>query len=129
MNILLRMLIAGVLLILTVGTGIWMSSLGKPYRPKLFTFHKIIALVTTANMLFFILGLPGMESMEGPSVLLLLPGGLSILALFVSGVMLGNGKVSYHLASKIHSFTSILAIVTIGLFLFMMIWTNMGIPI
>lgn len=74
MNILLRMLIAAVLLMLTVGSGIWRSSIGKPYRPMLFNFHKLIAYITIANMAFFIISLLGIKSLEFPSVLLLLLG-------------------------------------------------------
>ncbi|HSP48358.1 MAG TPA: hypothetical protein VLN47_09825 [Clostridiaceae bacterium] len=129
MNIFLRMLIAAVLLILTVGSGIWRSSLGKPYKPMLFNFHKVIAYITLANMAFFIISLLGIGSLELISVLMLLLGGLSVLALLVSGVMLNNDKFSCDQSTKIHSVASALAIFSIGIFLFMRVWGSIGIPV
>lgn len=129
MNILLRIFIAAVLLIMTVGSGIWISSLGSSYKGILVTFHKLVALLTTINMVFFIKGLLEMGSVEIPSAFLLVVGEVSVIAIFVSGAMLRNGKMSYSQATTIHSFTSALAIVSIGIFLFMVIWGSMGIPV
>lgn len=129
MNILLRIFIAAVLLMLTVGSGIWISSLGGSYKGILVTFHKMVAIVTAVNMVFFIKGLLEMGNVEIPSAFLLLVGELSVIALFVSGAMLSSGKMSYSQATTIHSFTSVLAIISIGIFLFVVIWTNMGIPV
>lgn len=129
MNILLRIFIAAVLLIMTVGSGIWISSLGSSYKGILVTFHKLVALLTTINMVFFIKGLLEMGSVEIPSAFLLVVGEVSVIAIFVSGAMLRNGKMSCSQATTIHSFTSALAIVSIGIFLFMVIWGSMGIPV
>lgn len=128
MNILLRMLIAAVLLVLTVGTGIWMSSLIRPFQGRIYTFHRIVAIVTTVNMVSFVLGLLETGRVDLPLVLLLLLGGLSVISVFVSGNMLAQGKGSVNQATTIHALMSILAIVTIGLFLFVMIWKNIGDP-
>lgn len=129
LNILLRMFIAAVLLVLTVGSGILMSSRGKPYRPMDFIFHKTIAFVAVMNMVVFIVDLLRRGNVEFLTVLLLFMGGLSVLALFVSGVMLGRGNAAYDQASTTHSVASVLAIVTIGIFLFIKIWGGVMGPI
>ena len=128
MNVPLRMLIATVLLVLTVVTGIVTSNRGKPYPNLLFWFHELLAFSLTFYTLFFIIGLLRMASVELALILLLLVGGLSIVALFVSGALISMGRISQDLASTIHSIASILMIVTIGIFLLMMIWRTAGKP-
>lgn len=129
MNVPLRMLVATLLLVLTVGTGIGTSHHGKPYPDILFFFHKLLSLSLTVYTLLFIIGLLRMERVEVPLVVLLVVGGISILALFISGALLSIGRISYDQANTIHSFASILMIVTIGIFLMLMIWRTAWIPV
>lgn len=129
MNVPLRMLVATLLLVLTVGTGIGTSHRGKPYPDILFFFHKLLALSLTVYTLLFIIGLLKVERVEVPLVVLLVVGGISILALFISGALLSIGRISYDQSNTIHSFASILMIVTIGIFLMLMIWRTAWIPV
>jgi hypothetical protein len=122
MNVPLRFLIATVLLVLTVGTGIGISHQGKPYPVILFFFHKLLSLTLTLYTLLLIIGLLGMSRVEGWLILLLLVGGLSIVTLFVSGVLISTDRISIDQASVIHAVAAVLMIVTVGTFLMMSIW-------
>ena len=42
-----RIAVAGVLLLLTLISGVWLSSTGRPLNIPIFTIHKLIALVAT----------------------------------------------------------------------------------
>lgn len=128
MNVPLRMLIATVLLVLTVGTGIGTSNRGKPYPDILYIFHKLLSVSLTVYTSFFIIGLLRMETVEFTLVLLLVVGGTSIVALFVSGALMNTGRIPHERANAIHFIASILMIVTIGIFLIMMIWRTAGKP-
>lgn len=128
MNVPLRMLIATVLLVLTVGTGISTSRHGKPYPDILFIFHKLLSGALTLYTLLFIIGLLRMSQVEIWLLLVLLVGGLSTVALFVSGVLMSTERISLDQASTIHSVAAVLMIVTVGIFLLLMIWRTIGNP-
>ena len=50
-----KFLPVGVLFVITVGFGFWVSRVGKPYQTLLFTIHKLVALggVVLASIRFF----------------------------------------------------------------------------
>lgn len=128
MNVPLRMLIATMLLVLAVWTGLSTSHHGKPYPGILFLFHRLLSVALTLYTLLFIIGLLGMSRVEIWLVLLLLVGGLSIVTLFISGVLISMGRISLDTASSIHSFAAVLMIVTLGIFLLLSIWRTVGKP-
>lgn len=122
MNVPLRFLVATVLLILAVGTGISTSHHGKPYPVVLFFFHRLLSLALTLYTLLLVIGLLGMSRVETWLALLLAVGGLAIVALFVSGVLISTDRISIEQASVIHAVAAVLMIVTVGTFLMLTIW-------
>lgn len=128
MNVPLRFLIATVLLVVSVGTGISISHHGKPYPAILFFFHKLMSVAMTLYTLILIIGLLGMRRVEFWLALLLLIGGLSIVILFVSGVLISMDRISLDQATAVHAFAAVLMIVTVGTFLLLTIWWTAGKP-
>ena len=49
-----KLVITGFLLLLTVGSGFWLSSLGRPLNSIILNIHKLIALATVIYTGFFI---------------------------------------------------------------------------
>ncbi|MHB1395032.1 MAG: hypothetical protein ACYCYE_18650 [Clostridia bacterium] len=112
MNIIQRLLSSGILLLLTIGTGVWLSNLGKPYNTLIFTVHKLIALATaviTAVLIRFLL-----KNVEIKTIILtlIIVSVLFALALFITGAIMSLGMAPYRLFKTVHSIATILTAVT-----------------
>jgi hypothetical protein len=102
MSIIPNFLITGILFLLTLAFGFWLSHAGKPYNSLLFTVHKLIALggVIYAGWQFF----QWTKAANAPRTLtvLLVTAALCVIALFVSGALMSGGKLDYALMLTIH---------------------------
>jgi len=111
MSIINKVIGSGLLFFLTIGTGVWLSSFGKPYNNAIFTVHKLIALaavVFTAYSLFKNIDISSL------TVALIIIAGVSVLALFISGALLSIGNEPYILLRIIHVIATLLAVTTMG---------------
>ncbi len=94
--------VPGILFVLTLGLGFWLSRAGQPYNGLLFNGHKLIVLggvVVTAVQLVRILR--GADtSVLWIAVLAL--AALCVLALFVSGGLMSAGRLDHALLHTIH---------------------------
>jgi len=102
MNTLSSLLAPGLLLLLTLIFGWWLSRLGKPYHGLLFNVHKLVALgmVIVAGMRFS-RTLNALEANTGIIVLLVLAA-LCVVVLFASGALMSAGKLDYRLTLTLH---------------------------
>jgi hypothetical protein len=97
-----KFLTPGILLVLTLAFGLWLSLTGKPYNGFLFNLHKLIALagvVVTVIQIY-----QSTRSMQ-PQALLIVAIVLAILgvvALFATGAFMSAGKFSYPVMLSIH---------------------------
>ncbi len=81
--------ICGVLFLLTLVSGVWLSHSGKPYNGMIFTIHKLIALATVIIIGVNVYHL--FKAMDGNTLVALsviVVSGLLFLALFISGALL-----------------------------------------
>ncbi len=105
LNILSRFAISGIVFILTLAFGFWLSRSGRPYNGLLFNIHKLTALaaviVTTVQ---FVRIFKGADLSALPITLLALAA-LCIVALFVSGALMSAGKLDHALLHMIHRVT------------------------
>jgi len=103
-----KFLAPGILLLLTLVFGVWLSLSGKPYNGILFNIHKLIALsavvVTGIQLYQLFKGTP----IQVPLIVLIILAGLCVLALFFSGAMMSTGKLDYQLMLTIHRIALIL---------------------
>jgi len=108
-------LLQAIAFVLTVGTGIWLSRLGKPLNGVLFTIHKLIALgavIAAAIPLY-----SALRSAPAPALafVLLGAGGLGIVALFATGALLSlNPSSVVGLLHWVHRIAPLVVVVTIG---------------
>lgn len=116
-----RLILSGILSFLTIVSGIWISCLGRPYNTVLFTIHKLIALAAVIFTVVLIVQLLKNIDIDAVLLLLLIVAVLSIIALFASGALLSIGKAPHILLRTIHAVSSISAVVTpvIALYLLM----------
>ena len=109
---------AGVLFLLTLGSGVWLSSVGKPLNTLIFNVHKLIALGAVVFFAIQISKAMKVAEIQVFSILLVALAAISALALFATGAMMSIGKVNYTLMLWVHRITPLTMAVSLGVFLF-----------
>jgi len=112
---------SGILFLLTIVAGFWLSNAGKPYNTAIFTVHKLIALTAVILTGIVILNLQKSVRLEIGIILLITTAILSVLALFVSGALLSAGSIPYSAGKIIHIIALITAVVSIGMTIYLML--------
>jgi hypothetical protein len=105
-----KFFIPGGVFVLTLASGIWLSSIGKPLNTIIFTLHKLIALaavILTGIQVYKTLQEMGIQAL--PMVLIVLTG-LCVIALFVTGALLSLGKPVDEVLLTIHKIAPVLAL-------------------
>ncbi len=108
METLSKFLAPGVLLLLTLAFGLWLSLSGKPYNAILFNIHKLAALATVVVLGIQLYRLLKGTPIQVPPIVLIIVASLCMLVLFFSGAMMGAGKLDYPMLLSIHKKTIIL---------------------
>jgi hypothetical protein len=105
-----KFIIPGIVLLLTLVSGLWLSNAGKPLNTAIFTLHKLIALgsVILAAIQFFNI----LKNSEVHAIVIALIGlaGLAVLALFASGALMSIGKANYSLVLIVHRIAPVIMI-------------------
>lgn len=125
MSITQKILGSGILFFITIGSGIWLSNIGRPYNTLVFTIHKLIALLAVIFIAVLIRPLFKNLGIKGFIILLIVIAGLAILSLFVSGALLSIGNVPYMLVKRIHVIATIIAVAAIVASFFFLIRERM----
>jgi hypothetical protein len=111
----------GILLLLTLAFGIWLSLSGKPYNGILFNIHKLIALaavVVTAIQFYQMLK---RTPLQMPPLAMIVIAGLCVLVLFFSGAMISAGKLDYQAMLTIHRAALILMLIMLAVPIYLFI--------
>jgi hypothetical protein len=120
MDTLTKFITPGVILLLTLASGLWLSNSGKPLNTVIFTIHKLIALGTVVMAGIQLSGtLKNSESQSGPIALLVLAG-LCVMALFATGALMSIGKLSYAVLLGIHRSATIVAAISATLAVYLL---------
>lgn len=102
MDTLLKFTIPGILFVMTLVFGFWLSQLGKPYNGILFNIHKLAALgVVVIGVIQLVKTLKNLNLISLIALILLLVA-ICIVALFVSGALMSAGQLNYALMLSIH---------------------------
>ncbi|MBK9603626.1 MAG: hypothetical protein IPO36_17575 [Anaerolineales bacterium] len=113
MDVLSNFLTLGIVFLLTLAFGFWLSRAGKPYNGVLFNIHKLLALAAVIVAVFEIRKtLQGDGATPFYGVLIALTG-VSIIALFATGALMSIGKLNYAVSLTIHKAAPILATMTL----------------
>ena len=101
-----RILIAGTAALAAFGTGIFLSSLGRPLNTAVFTVHKLLAV---AGIVFLLLAVAilrqSVPSSSQPIVALIISGVL-LLVLLITGSLLSFERFTETALTPIHKFTA-----------------------
>ncbi|NMC78707.1 MAG: hypothetical protein GYA59_05040 [Chloroflexi bacterium] len=114
MDVLFKFILPGILFLLTLVSGFWLSSLGKPLNTAVFTIHKLIALavvVLTAVRIF-----EALKNVETHFLLLAAIGiaGLCFVALFATGALMSLEKLDYAVMRTVHQVAPFVAALAVA---------------
>lgn len=102
MDILSKFSLPGILLLLTMGFGVWVSLTGKPYNGLLFNLHKLIALATLVFLVIRLAAVLKSAPAHAAVMALLIFAAVCVLALFVTGALMSIGIPQYQLVLTVH---------------------------
>lgn len=111
----MRFLMPGILFLLTLVVGFWLSHGGRPYNGALFNAHKLVALgavIVAAVQLARVLkgaGSPGLI------IFLLVVATICVVALFATGTLMSLGRMDYALMLWTHRIAPVVLVVAIGI--------------
>lgn len=119
MNSASLLLCTGVLFIVTVIFGFWLSHLGKPYHQILFNVHKLIALAVVVLVGLEFSKLLKSGNVESKIILLVIFFAVMVISLFASGAIMSLDKLNFTMLRWIHRIAPIV-MVGLGVWVFVL---------
>jgi hypothetical protein len=113
-----RFITSGILFLLTLAFGFWLSHAGKPYNGLLFNVHKLIALGCVV-----LAGIQVSKTLHAPNgllIALLAVSALCVIVLFASGALMSAGKLDHALMLTIHRVAPVVLVVGWGVSMFLL---------
>jgi len=110
----------GIIILLTLASGIWLSNSGKPLNTLIFTIHKLIALGAVVMTIIQFFGAIKNGESQSMVIALLILAGLCVMALFATGALMSIGKLSYDVLLGIHRGATILAAISTTLVVYLL---------
>jgi hypothetical protein len=107
-----RILSTGILFILTVVSGVWLSRMDRPLNTAILTIHKLIALATIVLMVIAIKGMSKGMPVNGAIITAIAVTAVLFLALFATGAILSSDKPVNQLIKGIHAVLPVLAAIS-----------------
>ena len=121
-TIISRFVIAGVLFLFTLISGVWLSHSGKPLNMAIVTVHKLIALATVIVISVNIYHLyRALEFRTFIELVVIAVTGLLIIALFISGAFLSLGKPLPEAILRIHQLAPMLALASLAMTIYLLV--------
>ena len=121
MDTLSKFTLPGILFLLTLIFGFWLSKAGKPYSGLLFNVHKLIALGTVVIAVVQFSKILQTADSLALLIVLLIVAALCIVALFASGALMSLGKLDYTLTLTIHRIAPVVLVITLGVAVYLLI--------
>ena len=117
-----KLIVAGLLFLFTLLSGIWVSHSGKPINIAIFTIHKFIALATMIVLAISFYNLyKALELHTFIELAVIVPTGLLFLALIITGAVLSRNIPWPAAILKIHQVVPLLALVSSAITIFVLI--------
>ena len=110
----------GIVFLLTLASGVWLSRSGKPLNTAIFTVHKLIALaavIATALQTY-----NALKSAEPQAFLiaLLILAGLCVVALFATGALMSMNKPGDGILRTVHNIAPFVAVIAMALTVYLL---------
>lgn len=120
MDVASKFIIPGIVFLLTLGSGVWLSHAGKPLNPIIFNIHKLIALgavVATALQIY-----SALKSTEPQALLIALISliGVCVVALFATGALMSMNKPAHNMLLTVHNIAPFVAVIAMALTVYLL---------
>jgi len=106
-----KIIISGLLFLLTIISGIWLHKMGKPLNTFIFTIHKLLALAAVIFTAILIYNLLKNVEINAIISILIAVAFLSVLILFISGALLSIGKFPYNKMLLVHNIATVIVVI------------------
>jgi len=113
MDMLSKFLTPGIIFLLTLASGLWLSRTGKPLNIVIFTVHKLIALATVIFTGMAIYNLIKNTQIQFLIAALIVVVALCVLALFVTGALMSRDKPLNDNLLTVHKVAPFLVVISI----------------
>jgi hypothetical protein len=120
MEIFTKFITSGILLLLTLAFGFWLSSSGKPYNGLLFNIHKLIALGLVILSSIQIYRVLRVDEIQPLLILIIVLAVLCAAALFVSGALLSSGTPFESPMLTIHRIAPVLLTISLAVLIYLL---------
>jgi hypothetical protein len=124
MDITSRFVTPGIVFLLTLVFGCWLSRSGKPYNGILFNIHKLIALGVVILAVIQIYSLLKGSQLQTMLVVSLIITGICVVALFASGAFMSIGNLNYQIMKTIHNVAPVLLVIVMALTIYLFARSN-----
>lgn len=114
----------GIVFLLTLASGLWLSNIGRPYNTALFTAHKLIALGAVVATVVQLVGALRAAPAQALVVVALAAAGAGVVALFATGALMSLSNPNYALWLNVHRLAPALAVIGVAL----AVWLLAGRP-
>jgi hypothetical protein len=106
-----RLIVSGSLLAFSVLSGVWLSSLGRPYNTAVFAIHKLLALAAVIVIALYVVGLyRALDTRTSVLVAAIAATVLLFLALFATGAILSLRPMPPQAILLVHQVAPLLAL-------------------
>ena len=110
MGLAAKFVIPGLLFILTLVFGFWLSRSGKPYNGLIFNIHKLIALAAVIVAAIQTFNALKIGERQPILIVLVIVIGVCAVALFVTGALMSANKATGRATLTIHRIAPLLAV-------------------
>jgi len=108
----LRIISCGILLLISIISGIWLSKLGRPLNTAVFTIHKLISILVIILMVVVIYNYQKTITIEKTEWIFIIITGFIFLITVLTGALLSFDKPVNNIILTLHRISSILVIVS-----------------
>jgi hypothetical protein len=117
-----RLIVSGLLFAFTLLSGVWLSSLGRPYNTAVFTIHKLIALATVIVIASHVFALyRALDVRTSVVVAVIAATGLLLLALFATGALLSLKPTLPQAVLRVHQVAPFLTLASSALTMYLLV--------
>jgi hypothetical protein len=104
----LKFILSGILIALSVISGVWLSKMGRPLKSAIFTLHKLVSVITIILMVTIIYQLQKAIEKDNTEILFMAATGLFFVFALVSGALLSFERPVNKIILFIHKLSPLL---------------------
>ena len=121
MNFFKLMILPGVLFLIIIGFGLWVSKVGKPYNNMLFNIHKLIALGAVILTAIRIFKPDPFTTFPNMAILLIALAVLCVIAMFATGAVMSIKDVVPKAALLVHRILPAIIFISVSISIYFIV--------